>query len=243
MFKKYKSWKKSYYLRNKYSTTERKPFFEIALQYFPTNTQAIILDIGPGMGEFAECCNAQSLYENFYFLEGNQQTVSQLKKKYENDKVLFYRVPERLPFEDSSVDYIHCSHLLEHLYPNDIYKLLVDIDRVLKSKGILVISGPLIWRNFYFDLSHIRPYFPETFKRYFCFQSTNYSSLQISSSYKELALVYRYDAAFPFDEGLGSKNVFIDFVIQAVRKVLFFSKIRFFTKNGFTLVLQKIFEG
>lgn len=40
-----------------------------------------------------------------------------------------------LPFEDSSVDEISCSHLVEHFHPNEAQNFFDEIYRVLKNGG------------------------------------------------------------------------------------------------------------
>lgn len=51
-------------------------------------------------------------------------------------KFVQYDARGRMPFENDSVDYIVCSHLLEHLNQVDGYKFLVECKRVLKSDGV-----------------------------------------------------------------------------------------------------------
>lgn len=50
----------------------------------------------------------------------------------------------RLPFEDNSVEYIFCSHVIEHMfYPE---KLLQEIERILTPNGTALIVLPA-WNN------------------------------------------------------------------------------------------------
>lgn len=238
MIKKIISWKHSYGDRIKYSTGDRQPFFKVAASYLPKNREDVIIDLGPGSGDFAEYCDANSQYDNFYLLDGNQQTVSELSGRYKNVK--YYTAPDQLPFDDCTVSYIHCSHIMEHLFHHELYKLLKEIDRVLKIEGCFIVSGPLLWRNFYFDMSHVKPYYPETINKYFCFKSASSTREHIFSSYKELELVYRYDKIVFDDQGVGSEIFILDFFIQSLKKILVTAKICSFSRNGFTLVLQKI---
>lgn len=87
--------------------------------------------------------------------------MERLKTKFKY--TILYKAPNRLPFEKSSVDYIFCSHLIEHLYYNEFYQLLKEIDRVLKKNGIFVVISPLLGKKFYNNLSHIKPYNPGIF--------------------------------------------------------------------------------
>lgn len=49
---------------------------------------------------------------------------------------------EKLPFDDSSVDLIYCSHTLEHIYNHDLKFVLDEFYRVLKPAGIIRIVVP-----------------------------------------------------------------------------------------------------
>ncbi|PCJ25989.1 MAG: hypothetical protein COA97_06680 [Flavobacteriales bacterium] len=47
-----------------------------------------------------------------------------------------------LPFPENSVDHILCSHFLEHVYPNEMEKIVKDFKRALKKGGTLHIIVP-----------------------------------------------------------------------------------------------------
>ena len=49
---------------------------------------------------------------------------------------------KRLPFPDSSVDHILCSHFLEHVYPDELTVVLREFRRVLKKQATLHIIVP-----------------------------------------------------------------------------------------------------
>lgn len=49
-------------------------------------------------------------------------------------------IAENLPYEDESFDVVYCSHVLEHIYNED--KALVEMKRVLKHGGVMIIGMP-----------------------------------------------------------------------------------------------------
>ena len=234
--RKYKSWKKSYLFRKKYCTFQRGPFYDIVAKYIPDNKNAVILDIGAGEGEFVDYLNLKGKYSNLFLLDANKNTVEFLKKRFDN--VLFYKVPNELPFHARTVDFIHCSHIIEHLYSEELYTFLREVDRILKVNGIFAVSTPLLWKGFYGDLTHIRPYNPSIFRNYLCSNSKNRSRQIIATTYSELELVYRY-REMDFSEGWGSTVAIVDLIMQLSKRI--FSKLGFrkYEINGYTLVLQK----
>ena len=62
--------------------------------------------------------------------------------KHPNTKVdLITDLGKKMPFKDSSVDYIYSSHLLEHLTWIEGNKLINDCYRVLNKKGSTEYAG------------------------------------------------------------------------------------------------------
>lgn len=233
MLKKYIQ---DYVKRRQYSKDGRKPFFELAAKYLPKDQDDIIVDIGCGNAEFANDFDLDKKYKNLFLLESNQKTIEYLKKIYSN--VLEYIAPQTLPFDDDTVSFVHLSHLVEHLYPQDIYKLFKDIDRILKKDGIIVISTPLMWDRFFDDLSHVKPYNPQVFINYLASKTPERSRGAISSSYDVMELIYRYKS-MPIDVGWSSKYLFIDVILQILKRIISLLGFRYQIKNGYTLVLKK----
>jgi len=61
-------------------------------------------------------------------------------------KVRLKNIKKRLPFEDKSVDFIYCSHVIEHFERWEAIKILRECRRILKKDGIMRIIVPdLAW--------------------------------------------------------------------------------------------------
>lgn len=215
----------------KYITQNREPFFDIALHYLTAKSK--VLDIGSGSGAFSKFCNRN----DFYLFDGNEETVLRLKKDYPNS---YHGVLPELPFKSNQFDLIHCSHVVEHLQPQLLYDSLKEMDRVLKPKGHLVISAPLLWSGFYNDLSHVKPYAPLVFEKYLCgLYLDSLTRSPVSVNYSKLRLQYRYrDATKDWQVYNRSDNFLIRIIQSAFYRTqrLGMGKIE---KTGFTLVLQK----
>jgi SAM-dependent methyltransferase len=230
------SWRQSYYSRRTFTTQDRNEFFAIAARYLPADKNAFVIDIGAGEYGFADYLRSNNSCVNLFLLDKNPETVEKLKQRFQH--VVQYSAGDTLPFQAESVSYIHCSHLIEHLYHEQVLKLLFEVDRVLKLEGVLVISAPLLWESFYNGLSHVKPYNPAVLRHYLCSGSENRSGQAVSRRYVVKKLVYRYHTRDIFDEW-GSEFMAVDFLIQTVRLLFRVLHIRRYTRNGYTIVLKK----
>lgn len=215
----------------KYVTRKREPFFEIAREYIRQDSK--VLDIGAGDGYFSEYCKR----DDFCLYDGNEKSVVSLKSKYPNS--YYGRLPD-LPFEDRCFDVIHCSHVIEHLSPETLYLSLKEIDRCLKDGGYLIISTPLLWENFYTDLSHVKPYYPLVFIKYLTKGENQILSRErIAHNYTVQRLQYRF-REIPIKGSLYNikKNVFIQCLLFFL-KILRLLGLSRYEKTGYTIVLCK----
>lgn len=57
-------------------------------------------------------------------------------------KVKYWDVKPELPFASSSVDFVYSSHLIEHLYQDQVINLLHEIHRILKPKRLVRLVTP-----------------------------------------------------------------------------------------------------
>jgi SAM-dependent methyltransferase len=216
----------------KYATHSREPFFEIAKKHIQPNS--VVLDIGAGDGSFSRYCERN----DFFLFDGNEKTVQWLKEEKLN--ATFGTLP-KLPYQDNFFDLIHCSHVVEHLRPQELYDSLKEMDRCLKNEGFLVISTPLYWDGFFDDLSHQKPYNPFVFIKYLCNKSKgNYSRDHVSSNYEVKKVQYRYRLKDFSETILTTKNgKLAKFSFRILNSISFRIGIKKIEKTGYTLVLKK----
>jgi ubiquinone/menaquinone biosynthesis C-methylase UbiE len=214
-----------------YATHSREPFFQIAKNLLDGSTREKVLDIGAGDGTFAEFCERK----DFFLFEGNPETVKSLSKRFPN--VVEGKLPQ-LPYEDEFFDVIHMSHVIEHLQPEDVYKTLKEMDRCCKHGGAIVISAPLLWSGFYNDLSHIKPYPPESFVKYLSKVGATATRLLISDKYEVEKTQYRYlpKRSREFEERInhGLKDKILYKLRYNLNKT-----VRSYELTGYTIVLRK----
>ena len=105
-----------------------------------------LLDVGSGDKSFFNVCLKNEL--NAEEIDG--------KDGYNFEK-------NKLPFENDDFDFVLFNAVIEHLHSPDL--ILKEINRVLKSEGILILITPnfrYAFRNFYDDPTHVQPYTPKS---------------------------------------------------------------------------------
>jgi|ERR1035437_9867986 SAM-dependent methyltransferase len=219
----------------KYTTHQHAPFFLLVKKYLRESSK--ILDVGGGDGAFAEIIGRTDTY----ILDGNHQTVEKLKIKYPN--VQYGQLPV-LPYQDKFFSMIHCSHIVEHLHPEQLYDFMKEADRCLMNDGYLIISTPLPWSGFYDDLSHVKPYSPMVFKKYFALGNVGSATRTlVSDKYVVKEEVFRYAHVHEDEFVIFEKTSFpfIPFIIlyKLASKIKNLLGVRRVEKSGYTLVLQK----
>ena len=68
-----------------------------------------------------------------------------------------------LPLEDSSIDAIVSSDVIEHL--EDVPQFLCELKRVAKNKSIIVISTPVRFTEIPMDIEHVNEWFPNEYMK------------------------------------------------------------------------------
>jgi SAM-dependent methyltransferase len=58
------------------------------------------------------------------------------------DSIKIHNLKKRLPYEDSSIDYVYTSHFLEHLAFEDARRLIGETFRVMKPGGVIRVVVP-----------------------------------------------------------------------------------------------------
>ena len=192
--------------------------------YYMKNSQKI-LDVGCGVGRFISNDPKRILG-----VDGNKESINLCKNK--GFDVTLGNVT-KLPFKNEGFDAVNCSHLIEHLYPKEAYKLLKEIDRVLKPGGILCISAPLMNSRFYWNLTHIKPYYPQAILHYLNPGKSKQQTLEKIGNYKEIKLKYRHPQILAISD---SPLWFLSPLFNFLHRL----GISSLNRDGYTLILKKL---
>lgn len=171
-----------------------------------------ILDFGCGRGEIllkAANKKAQAFGVD-YSSTAVLFTKETLKKNRVKGQVILLReLP--LPFEDNFFDAVFLLDVVEHLYPCQLDELLLQIKRVLKSEGRLVIhtSPNKIWLDFgYKYFTRFANFFPSKLVWEPCFKTRlNYQKNPRNTLEKQLHVNEQSPKSLSFSlENSGFKN-------------------------------------
>lgn len=107
---------------------------------FTGNEKIKILDTACGDGVYESLLAKQRREKvDFYGVDISSKQLGKAKRLFRSLRQVDLD-SQPLPFEDNFFDYVICSEILEHLfYPE---KLLSEIKRVLKKKGIVLVTVP-----------------------------------------------------------------------------------------------------
>jgi predicted SAM-dependent methyltransferase len=114
-------------------------------------------------------------------------------------------IRRRLPLDDKLVDFIYCSHVLEHFKESETRKILIECKRVLKDGGIIRVVLP--------DLDRLVKNYkgPKSFNNeIYGYEKEKYNSFlgQIMESFiRAHQWMYNFDSFFELMKSAGYKNI------------------------------------
>lgn len=121
-----------------------EPRFEEVIKFFSITPKMKILDIGCGRGEMVLFCARQGA--DAVGIDYSREAIklakfAQLKRSVKlRDKMQFYIMDaKKLKFENSSFDLVILTDVVEHLYPEELETVFIEVQRVLKKDGKLVV--------------------------------------------------------------------------------------------------------
>jgi len=120
-----------------------------------------VLDFGCGRGKYLGCFS--SLGFAVTGVDTNPTYVAEARR----NGFLAYSPDEFFSINLSKFNVIFLSHLIEHLAPEPLIELIPRLCELLAHGGRLVIVSPTPGQRFYHDLSHIRPYVPQSIRHAF----------------------------------------------------------------------------
>lgn len=108
---------------------------------------SMILDIGCGDGFFTNELTYIFPKSKVYGMDISKKAIKKASIKYKKIKFVFGNSEEKLPFPKNCFDLIFCGEIVEHIV--DIDKFFIEIRKVLKKDGLIIITTPNLvsWIN------------------------------------------------------------------------------------------------
>ena len=204
----------------------------------------VVLDVPCGAGTFVEMSKQNSKTPFDQKVIGTDLNMAHLRIATDKGGKVVQADALRLPFRDTAYDAIFCAHLIEHFQPAAAYKLLVELDRVLKFGGALIIQTPLLSDHFYDDFTHERAYPPNVLITHLTgIDSHQHTFQKISSNYEVIDFFFRYARLY---RPLVPRSVLIRkskarFVFTVLSDILYaLGTKKYWQPDGYTLVLKKL---
>ncbi len=169
------------YQLSQWSESGLKNYIKYFFEYFPEKNirNSLALDVGCGPGTFSRLLVKRGF--KVCAVDFSEEMVRAAKERTE-DKSIDYRTAEvcKLPFFDNYFDVVICSGVFQHVY--DYKKALREMRRVLKNKGLLVITtlNSLSADSLFFK-NELRRYNPYDMKKNMAVE--NFSGVEIKGIY------------------------------------------------------------
>lgn len=199
------------------------------LSKYKQSSSIDFLDVGAGMGRFANIISAKENYK-LTCVEINEDNAKQIASRGIDVKV------ENIlnnTIESRKYDIVHCSHVIEHFKYPEVTLLLDELCRVAKDGGLIIIRTPLPSAKFYFDIDHIRPYPAQAILSYY----NNPQQQKVGKYNVEfVGIKLRRQAYLPFPYSLSSIGIFFNRLCMFLWTMCRFP---ISSPNGYTLILKK----
>lgn len=113
------------------------------------STKGKLLDIGTGSGKMVQILTSEKGVE-CTGVDTNEHMLAEAKKKLANTNANLVEIKagQKLPFENTSFDYVTICSVLFHLKKEDLDSMLKDSVRLLKEGGKIIILTPTGKGNF-----------------------------------------------------------------------------------------------
>jgi len=175
------------------------------IQYYAPTLQGDLLDFGCGAKPYRSLFTGVSTYTGVD-IENEGHT-------HVNEQIDVYYDGKRLPFEGDKFDAIFASEVFEHVF--NMEEILVELNRVLKTGGKMLITCPFVWPE------HEKPY---DYARYTVFSlqdmlnKAGFNAIVIDKSGDFFSAVYQLRVSY-INDILLPKLTF-PFLVNVVRKLL-----------------------
>lgn len=113
----------------------------ISIANFLKNRNGKLLDIGVGYGTLEKILINRFSKLEFFGIDISKEAINRIKELVNGEYLV--ADAQKIPFGNNSFDFIVELDVLEHLNDAGINRSLKEVTRVIKNKGIFIVSVPL----------------------------------------------------------------------------------------------------
>lgn len=130
-----------YWKENNFDTLWDFPYKWPAINKFiPKHQKITILDYGCGPGTLISAMKEINPTAHYIGMDVSDQAIKEARKKHLYDKFYVVADGQKLPLQDSSVDFILAADVIEHVY--DTKLIFQEFYRILKPGGKILMTTP-----------------------------------------------------------------------------------------------------
>lgn len=145
---------------NHYQSLEANRVRVLARKWRSNNKSLRVLDFGCGKGKYLELFRDEGC--ETMGVDINQGYIEELRNRGFN-----VSIPEDALKGHGRFDVVFLSHVIEHIHQDELVPLIQKLIALLDNSGLLVVVTPVLGERFYYDFSHIRPYYPQSIRHAF----------------------------------------------------------------------------
>lgn len=118
-----------------------------------------VLDYGCGQGKYLH--SMQKMGIECAGIDINPEQAADLQAQG------FEVYTDILTLKKNSFDCLLLSHVIEHISGQDLVKLFDSLLPLLTKNGKIILITPVLGERFYYDFTHVRPYYPQSIRMLF----------------------------------------------------------------------------
>jgi SAM-dependent methyltransferase len=156
------------------------------------NLQGRLLDFGCGSKPYKGIISVEEYIGVDFVNEGHP---------HDNEQIDVYYDGKKIPFPDNSFDSILCSEVFEHIF--NLPDILVELNRVLKPGGRILITCPFVWKE------HELPHDYARYTLYALRDLLEKANFQVQVAEKSgnfVQVLFQLTVLYFFDTGSGKVN-------------------------------------
>jgi len=136
-------------------------------------TNETVLDFGCGCGHGSALMKIYGAKKVIGY-DNNPKALKEAKDNYYFIDEIYLKFTNKLDFADNTFDTITCFEVIEHINDEELNKIMIELKRICKKDGRIIISTPINRDKETLDPNHINEFNQERIKQFLSKHFNNY---------------------------------------------------------------------